>query len=205
MFRNSALPLILRHAVVSEGGLRSLLLYLDGPLPPERAVGEHGCVPLLVRLLEAKSSRAREVAAQALASLLGCPANARKVRKDDKGVARLLQLLDPSPANTAKKYAIACLLTLSAAKRCRKMMISHCAIGYLKKLSDMDVAGARKLLERLERGSLRSLFSRIRSRDDGRSGGGKGDGGWEARGARLGGEGRRDVRDLGFGGLHLFI
>ena len=28
----------LRHAVVSEGGLRSLLLYLDGPLPQEPAV-----------------------------------------------------------------------------------------------------------------------------------------------------------------------
>ncbi|RLN16242.1 hypothetical protein C2845_PM02G39680 [Panicum miliaceum] len=206
----------LRRAVVSEGGLRSLLLYLDGQLPPEsavgalrnlagavspdslvslgvlprlahvlrvgsigaqqaaaaaicrmsssaemkRAVGEHGCMPLLVRLLEAKSNAAREVAAQALASLVSWPPNAREVRKDDKGVPSLVQLLDPSPANTANKYAIACLLTLAAAKRCKKLMISHGAIGYLKKLSDMDVAGARKLLERLERGSLRSLFSR---------------------------------------------
>ncbi|CAL4928690.1 unnamed protein product [Urochloa decumbens] len=209
----------LRRAVVSEGGLRCLLVYLDGPLPPEpavgalrnlvdavspdslaslgvlprlahvlrvgpagaqraaaeaicristsssgelirRAVGEHGCLPLLVRLLEAKSGAAREVAAQALASLVGCAANAREVRKDDKAVPALVQLLDPSPANTAKKYAIACLLTLAAAKRCKKLMIAHGAIGYLKKLSDMDVAGARKLLERLERGRLRSLFSR---------------------------------------------
>ncbi|CAN6290906.1 unnamed protein product [Urochloa humidicola] len=211
----------LRRAVVSEGGLRSLLAYLDGPLPPEpavgavrnlvgavsppdslvslgvlprlahvlrvgpdgaqraaaeaicristassgggemkRAVGEHGCLPLLVRLLEAKSGAAREVAAQALASLVGCAANAREVRKDDKAVPALVQLLDPSPANTANKYAIACLLTLAAGKRCKKMMISHGAIGYLKKLSDVDVAGARKLLERLERGRLRSLFSR---------------------------------------------
>ncbi|CAN6296806.1 unnamed protein product [Urochloa humidicola] len=207
----------LRRAVVSEGGLRSLLVYLDSPLPPEpavgalrnlvgavspdtlvslgflprlahvlrvgpagaqqaaaeaicristssaemkRAVGEHGCLPLLVRLLEAKSGAAREVAAQALASLVGCPANTREVRKDDKAVPALVQLLDPSPANTAKKYAIACLLTLAAAKRCKKLMISHGAIGYLKKLSDMDVAGARKLLDRLERGRLRSLFGR---------------------------------------------
>ncbi|CAL4912221.1 unnamed protein product [Urochloa decumbens] len=125
-----------------------------------RAVGEHGCLPLLVRLLEAKSGAAREVAAQALASLVVCAANAREVRKDDKAVPALVQLLDPSPANTAKKYAIACLLTLAAAKRCKKLMIAHGAIGYLKKLSDMDVAGARKLLERLERGRLRSLFSR---------------------------------------------
>lgn len=206
----------LRRAVVSEGGLRSLLLYLDGPVPQEpavgalrnlvgavspdslvalgvlprlvhvlkvgsigaqqaaaaavcrisssaemkRAVGEHGCVALLVRLLEAKSNGAREVAAQALAALASCPANAREMKKDDKCVPSLVQLLDPSPANTAKKYAIACLLTLSGTKRCRKVMVSHGAIGYLKKLSDMDVAGAKKLHERLERGSLRSMFSR---------------------------------------------
>ncbi|XP_006649275.1 ARM REPEAT PROTEIN INTERACTING WITH ABF2 [Oryza brachyantha] len=205
-----------RRAVVSDGGLRSLLVYLDGPLPQEsavsalrnlvgavspdslvslgvlprlvhvlragsigaqqaaaaaicriststdmkRAVGEHGCVPLLVRMLEAKSNGAREVAAQAMASLVNYPPNAREVRRDDKSVPCLVQLLDPSPANTAKKYAIACLLSLAAAKRCKKLMISHGAIGYLKKLSDMDVAGAKKLLERLERGKLRSLFSR---------------------------------------------
>lgn len=40
-----------------------------------------------------------------------------------------------------------------------KRSISHGAIGYLKKLSDMEVAGARDLLERLEeRGMLRSIF-----------------------------------------------
>uniref|UniRef100_A0A0A9CQW8 Uncharacterized protein n=1 Tax=Arundo donax TaxID=35708 RepID=A0A0A9CQW8_ARUDO len=205
----------LRRAVVSEGGLRNLLLYLDGPLPQEsavsalrnlvgsvsldslvslgvlprlvhvlrvgsigaqqaaaaaicriscsgdmkRVVGEHGCMPLLVRMLEAKSNGAREVAAQAVASLVSYPPNAREVKKDEKSVPSLVQLLDPSPVNTAKKYAIACLLSLSSTKRCKKLMISHGAIGYLKKLSDMDVAGAKNLLERLERGRLRSLFS----------------------------------------------
>uniref|UniRef100_A0A0E0M9W5 DUF7032 domain-containing protein n=1 Tax=Oryza punctata TaxID=4537 RepID=A0A0E0M9W5_ORYPU len=206
----------LRRSVVSEGGLRSLLAYLDGPLPQEsavgalrnlvsaispdslvslgvlprlvhvlregsvgaqqaaaaaickvssssemkRLVGEHGCMPLLVRLLEAKSNGAREVAAQAVASLMSCPANARDIKKDEKSVPNLVQLLEPSPQNTAKKYAISCLLTLSASKRCKKLMISHGAIGYLKKLSEMDVAGAKKLLEKLERGKLRNLFSR---------------------------------------------
>ncbi|KAF0930498.1 hypothetical protein E2562_032921 [Oryza meyeriana var. granulata] len=204
----------LRRSVVSEGGLRSLLAYLDGPLPQEsavgalrnlvcaispdslvslgvlprlvhvlregsvgaqqaaaaaickissstdmkRLVGEHGCMPLLVRLLEAKSNGAREVAAQAVASLMSCPPNARDIKKDEKSVPNLVQLLEPSPQNTAKKYAISCLLTLSASKRCKKLMISHGAIGYLKKLSEMDVAGAKKLLEKLERGKLRNLF-----------------------------------------------
>ncbi|KAM0882449.1 hypothetical protein ACQ4PT_032312 [Festuca glaucescens] len=126
----------------------------------KRLVGDHGCMPLLVRLLEAKSIGAREVAAQATATLMSCPANARDVKKDEKSVPNLVQLLDPSPGNTAKKYAISCLLSLSASKRCKKLMIAHGAIGYLKKLSDMDVAGAKKLLEKLERGKLRNLFSR---------------------------------------------
>ncbi|KAM3316600.1 hypothetical protein ACQJBY_034621 [Aegilops geniculata] len=207
-----------RRAVAHDGGLRSLLLYLDAPSPQEsavralgnmvdaispdtivslgvlprlahalragsagaqqaaavaicriaaggsrdmkRLVGEHGCIPLLVRMLEAKSGGAREAAAQAVASLAaGHPGNAREVRRDERSVPGLVQLLEPSPANTARKYAIACLATLSPAKRCRKLMVSHGAIGYLKKLSDMEVAGARDLLERLEeRGRLRSIF-----------------------------------------------
>jgi HEAT repeat protein len=206
----------LRRSVVSEGGLRSLLTYLDGPLPQESAVGalrnlvnsvsvdsllslgllprlmhvlkegslgaqqaaasaicrvssssemkkligEFGCIPLLIKLLEAKSTGGREVAAQAIATLMSCPQNARVIKKDEKSVPNLVQLLDPSPLNTAKKYAIACLLMLSSSKKCKKLMISHGGIGYLKKLSEMDVAGSKKLLERLERGKLRNLFSR---------------------------------------------
>ncbi|WOK95185.1 hypothetical protein Cni_G03892 [Canna indica] len=206
----------LRRLVVSEGGIRSLLAYLDRPLPQEpaigavknligsmsmdslislgllprlvhvlkdgslgaqqaaaavickisssketkRTVGLFGCIPLLVKMLEAKSNSAREVAAQAIASLIACPQNGSEVKKDEKSMPNLVQLLNPSPQNTAKKYAVSCLLILSSSKRCKKMMISYGAIGYLKKLSDMDFPGANKLLERLERGRLKSLFGR---------------------------------------------
>ncbi|XWS46008.1 hypothetical protein CRYUN_Cryun14cG0028200 [Craigia yunnanensis] len=206
----------LRRSVISEGGIRSLLVYLDGPLPQESAVGalrnlvgsvsmevlmslgflprlvhvlksgslgaqqaaasaicrvcsssemkklvgEAGCIALLIRMLEAKSNSAREVAAQALSSLVTVSQNCREVKKDDKSVPNLVQLLDPSPQNTAKKYAVSCLAALSSSKKCKKLMISYGAIGYLKKLSEMEIPGAKKLLERLERGKLRNLFSR---------------------------------------------
>lgn len=206
----------LRRSVISEGGIRSLLAYLDGPLPQESAVGalrnlvcsasieilvplgllprlvhvlksgslgaqqaatsaicrvctsnetkkmvgEAGFVPLLVRLLEAKANGAREVAAQAISSLMTLPQNCREVKRDVKSVPNLVQLLDPSPQNSAKKYAVLCLSYLSSSKKCKKLMISYGAIGYLKKLTEMDVPGSKKLLERLERGKLRSLFSR---------------------------------------------
>ncbi|THU61382.1 hypothetical protein C4D60_Mb07t22690 [Musa balbisiana] len=204
----------LRRWVVSEGGVRSLLAYIDGPSPQEaavgalknlvcsapmdrlislgllprlvhalkdgslgaqqaaaaaickitssaeakRTVGESGCTPLLVKMLEAKSNGAREAAAQAMASLMTHPHNAREAKKEEKGVANLVRLLDPTPQNTAKKYAVACLLILSSSKRCKKMMVSHGGIGYLKKLAELDVPGARKLLDRLQRGRLRSLL-----------------------------------------------
>lgn len=206
----------LRRSVVSEGGIRSLLSYLDGPLPQESAVGalrnlvgsvsmevlvslgllprlvhvlksgslgaqqaaasaicrvcssaemkklvgEAGCIPLLVKMLEAKSNGAREVAAQAISSLMTLPQNCREVKRGDKSVPNLVQLLDPSLHNTAKKYAVSCLSLLASSKKCKKLMISYGAIGYLKKLTEMDISGAKKLLERLERGKLRSFFSR---------------------------------------------
>ncbi|KAF8380327.1 hypothetical protein HHK36_027811 [Tetracentron sinense] len=206
----------LRKSVISEGGVPSLLTYLDGPLPQESAVGalrnlvgsvsmqilvslgllprlvhvlkagslgaqqaaasticrvcsstemkrlvvEAGCIPLLVQMLEAKTNSAREIAAQAISSLVTIPQNCREIKRDEKSVPILVQLLNPSPQNTAKKYAVSCLSSLSLSKKCKKLMISYGAIGYLKKLSEMEIPGAKKLLERLERGKLRSLFSR---------------------------------------------
>lgn len=206
----------LKKAVVSEGGIRSILAYLDGPLPQESAVGalrnvvssisadsvislgilprlvhvlkngsvsarqaaasaicklscslemkrligEYDCLPSLISLLEAKANGAREAAAQAIASLMSCPQNRREVKKDERSVPNLVQLLDPSPQNTAKKYAVSCLLFMASSKKCKRTMISYGAIGYLKKLSEMDVPGGKKLLERLEKGNLRSLFNK---------------------------------------------
>ncbi|GFY90302.1 ARM repeat superfamily protein [Actinidia rufa] len=206
----------LRRTVVSEGGIQSLLAYLDGPLPQESAVGalrnlvgsislydlvslgliprlvhvlksgsvgaqqaaasavcslcssvemkklvgESGFIPLLVKMLEAKTNGAREVAAQAISMLVTLSHNRRAVKRDDKSVPNLVQLLDPSPKNTAKKYAVLCLVSISSSKKCRKVMISYGAIGYLKKMTEMDIPGAKKLLEGLERGKLRSLFVR---------------------------------------------
>ncbi|KAL6495457.1 hypothetical protein OROGR_030020 [Orobanche gracilis] len=206
----------LKRVVISEGGITSLLAYLDSPSPQEsaigvlrnvvglvptnvlisvgviprlvhvlrsgslgaqqaaasaicricgtvemkRLIGESGCIPFLVKMLEAKSNSAREVGAQAVASLMTLLRNCREVKKYDKSVTNLVALLDPSPHNATKKYAICCLGMLSTSKKCKKLMVSYGAIGYLKKLTETDTPGAKKLLERLERGRLKSFFSR---------------------------------------------
>ncbi|KAJ4892389.1 ARM repeat superfamily protein [Raphanus sativus] len=126
----------------------------------KRMIGESGCIPLLVRLLEAKGGGAREVAAQAIASLVTVPRNCREVKREEKSVASLVMLLEPSPSNSAKKYAVSCLAAVCSSRKCRKLMVSHGAVGYLKKLAEMEVPGSRKLLERIEKGRLKSFFSR---------------------------------------------
>ncbi|CAA7016941.1 unnamed protein product [Microthlaspi erraticum] len=126
----------------------------------KRMIGESGCIPLLIRMLEAKASGAREVAAQAVASLVTVPRNCREVKRDEKSVTSLVMLLEPSPGNSAKKYAVSGLAALCSSRKCKKLMVSYGAVGYLKKLSELDVPGSKKLLERIEKGKLRSFFSR---------------------------------------------
>ncbi|MFS7948010.1 putative armadillo-like helical protein [Helianthus anomalus] len=127
----------------------------------KKLVGESRCIPLLIKLLEVKAKEVREVAAQALASLMTLGCNAREVKQDARSVTNLVQLLDPSAQNTAKKYAVCCLVGLSSCKKCRKVMTSYGAIGYLKKLMEMDIIGSKKLLETLQRGKFRSLLGKI--------------------------------------------
>ncbi|GFS34904.1 ARM repeat superfamily protein [Actinidia rufa] len=175
----------LKRSVVSEGGIRSLLAYLDGPLPQESAVGalrnlissvsvdvlvSLGLIPRLVHVLRSGSLGAQQAAASAICKL--CSSSEMKKSMGESGCIPLLvkmleaktdgskKWLHKRPQNTTKKYAISCLGLLSSSKKCKKLMVSYGAIGYLKKLSEMDIPGAKKLLERLERGKLRSLFNR---------------------------------------------
>ncbi|KAG5404739.1 hypothetical protein IGI04_010858 [Brassica rapa subsp. trilocularis] len=126
----------------------------------KRMIGESGCIPLLIRMLEVKENGAREVAAQAIASLVTVPRNCREVKRDEKGVMSLVMLLEPSPSNSAKKYAVSVLAALCSSKKCKKQMVSGGAVGYLNKLSELEVPGSKKLLERIEKGKLKSFFSR---------------------------------------------
>ncbi|XP_074580812.1 uncharacterized protein LOC141837280 [Curcuma longa] len=138
----------------------SIICRISNSNETKRSIAELGCLPLLATMLEAITNTAREVAAQAIAGLISLPQNKSELKKDDKTVIVLVRLLDPNPQNTAKKYAISCLQSLSSSKRCRKLMLSYGAVGSLKKLADVDMAGAKKLLKRLERNKLRNLFIR---------------------------------------------
>ncbi|KAK9104066.1 LOW QUALITY PROTEIN: hypothetical protein Scep_020910 [Stephania cephalantha] len=123
-----------------------------------KEIGECGCIALLVRMLEAKSVEEKECAAKALASLMQFVGNRRIYRKEERGIVGTVQLLDPSIHNLDKKYPISILLSVVQSKKCRKRMIDAGACAFLPKLVEMEVGGAKKLLEGLEKFKVWGLF-----------------------------------------------
>ncbi|XP_021737404.1 armadillo segment polarity protein-like [Chenopodium quinoa] len=125
-----------------------------------REMGENGCVSALVRMLDGKAIEEKEAAAKALSSLLMCTVNRKIFRKEERGIVGTVQLLDPLTKVLDKKWPIAVLTTLIHSKKCRKQMVAAGACVYLQKLVELEIEGAKKLLDCLGRGKLWGVFAR---------------------------------------------
>ncbi|OVA17412.1 Armadillo [Macleaya cordata] len=125
-----------------------------------KEIGESGCIPPLVRMLDAKAVEEKDVSAKALSSIMQFGGNRRIFQKEERGILGTIQLLDPSIQNVDKKYPISILLSLAHLKKCRKEMVAAGACAYLQKLVEMEIEGAKKLLESLSRGKLWGVFPR---------------------------------------------
>ncbi|CAA6660009.1 unnamed protein product [Spirodela intermedia] len=138
-----------------EGDLRAVLRQQGG-----KEMGEVGCIPPLVRSLEAKSSEEKEAAARALVSLLTVSENRRIFKKEERGIPSAVQLLDPVLPNVDKKVTVELLASLSHSSKCRKRMVEAGACGFLQRLLEMEVDGAKKLLEVLGKGKIWGVLPR---------------------------------------------
>lgn len=139
----------------------SLLASLSISDGNKRAIAS--CMASLLKLMEsAKPVGLQETAAQAMVSLLAVRSNRKELVKDEKSVMRLVQMLDPKNECVAKKFPVmVAAATLSGGSLgCRKRLIASGASQHLQRLSEMDVAGAKKALQRLSGNRLRSIFSR---------------------------------------------
>ncbi|XP_024401407.1 uncharacterized protein [Physcomitrium patens] len=125
-----------------------------------RMLGEAGVIGPLVKLLDAKSNTAQEYSAQALALLLLVEENRTHFLAEDWGIVGLVLLLDTRLQEVSKQYPIAALQALSGSARCRKQMATAGACYHLRQLADMEVAGAKRLLDRLITGKFRSIITR---------------------------------------------
>ncbi|XP_071731795.1 uncharacterized protein [Rutidosis leptorrhynchoides] len=125
-----------------------------------KELGESGCIPPLIAMLDGKATEEKLAASKALSVLLICSGNRRIYRKEQKGIVSAVQLLDPSILNLDKKYPVSILTSLTHSKKCRKEMVNSGALLYLQKLVEKEVDGARKLQENIGRGKLWGVFTR---------------------------------------------
>ncbi|KZV46483.1 hypothetical protein F511_10588 [Dorcoceras hygrometricum] len=125
-----------------------------------KELGEIGCISLLVKMLDGKAVEEKEAAAKALSTLMDYAGNRRILRKEEKGIVSVVILLDPSVQNFDKKYLLSTLALLVHSKKCRKQMVAAHAGVYLQKLVDLDVEGAKNLVDSLGRGKLWGVFSK---------------------------------------------
>lgn len=79
---------------------------------------------------------------------------------EDWGIVGLVLQLETRFNEVGKQFPIAALQALSGISKCRKQMITSGACFHLRQLVDMEVHGARRLLDRLEGGKLRSIISK---------------------------------------------
>ncbi|KAG6476757.1 ARMADILLO BTB ARABIDOPSIS PROTEIN 1-like [Zingiber officinale] len=176
LVRNLACFRYIAEAIAASGFLLRVTSALESSRPGARteaamAVAElssvfgrarkefEGAVTPLVRMLEAKSMEEKEVAAKVVASLMSFPVYQRLLRKEEKGIVNIVQLLDHSVL-VDKKFPISILVSISKSRKCRKQMVAAGACGYLQKLAIMEVDRAKKLLEDLGRGKILGVFPR---------------------------------------------
>ncbi|KAI3457356.1 hypothetical protein Pfo_014019 [Paulownia fortunei] len=122
-----------------------------------------GCMGSLVKVMESvKPDGMQEVAAKALVSLLSVKSNRKELVRDEKSLMRLVQMLDPKNEVVSKKFPVAVVAAIMAggSKGCRKKLVAAGVYGHLQRLAEVDVAGAKKALQRLSGNRLTSIFSR---------------------------------------------
>ncbi|KAL2245847.1 UNVERIFIED_CONTAM: hypothetical protein Sindi_2852900 [Sesamum indicum] len=122
-----------------------------------------GCMGSLLKLMESvKPDGMQEVATKALVSLLSVKANRKELVREEKNLMRLVQMLDPKNDLVSEKFPVAVVAAIMAggSQGCRKKLMAAGVYGHLQRLAEMDVAGAKKALQRLSGNRLTSIFSR---------------------------------------------
>ncbi|KAI3708122.1 hypothetical protein L2E82_37194 [Cichorium intybus] len=122
-----------------------------------------GCMGSLVKLMDSmKPVGLQEAAMQALTSLLTVKQNRNYFAKDEKSLMRLVHMLDPLTESVPKKFPVAVVYALmtDGSNTCRRKLIEAGANSYLQRLSEMEVVGAKKALQRLSGSRFKSIFSR---------------------------------------------
>lgn len=131
----------------------------------KKAMGDAGLMSELVRfLLEAKSFEVREMAAQALHSMVLVHRNRRRFVQEDRNIGLLLQLLDPEDhhGNSGnRKLLLSTLMSLTNSNSGRKQIVNSSYLKNIEKLAEAQVSDAKRIVKKLSTNKFRSMLSGI--------------------------------------------
>ncbi|XP_050368254.1 uncharacterized protein LOC126786464 [Argentina anserina] len=153
----------LRNGEVSsqELALKVAIRLCDASEEAKKAMGDANFMTELVKFLDSKSYEVREMAAEALSSMVLNPKNRKRFVQDDRNIGLLLQRFDPDQLGNAgnKKFLFSILMSLTSCNSGRRK-IAHS--GYLKnieKLAEAEVSDAKRLVKKLSTNRFRSMLS----------------------------------------------
>nr|CAD1841222.1 unnamed protein product [Ananas comosus var. bracteatus] len=128
----------------------------------KKAMGDAGFMPELVRMLDVSSSHVREMAAEALCSIISVQRNRRRFIQDEHNVSRILQLLKPEEEKSAtKKFLLSVLMYITDSNSGRRKIMSSDYVKHLEKLAEFNVSDAKKIVKKLAGSRIRSMFNGI--------------------------------------------
>ncbi|GAA0154746.1 hypothetical protein LIER_12640 [Lithospermum erythrorhizon] len=145
-----------------------MLQHISASLLSKLSIGEVnkravcGCMGSLVKLMElAKPDSLQEVAANALVSLLTVRSNRKNLVKDEKSMMRLVHMLDPGSELVSKKFPVAVMAAIMAggSQSCRKRLLAAGVNAHLQRLSEMEVSGAKKAMQKLSVNRIKNIFT----------------------------------------------
>ncbi|PRQ28736.1 hypothetical protein RchiOBHm_Chr5g0006221 [Rosa chinensis] len=155
----------LRNGEVSsqELALKVAIRLCEASEEAKKAMGDANFMTELVKFLDSKSFEVREMAAEALSSMVLNPKNRKRFVQDDRNIRLLLQRFDPDQLGNAgnKKFLFSILMSLTSCNSGRRK-IAHS--GYLKnieKLAEAEVSDAKRLVKKLSTNRFRSMLSGI--------------------------------------------
>nr|XP_043623825.1 protein CELLULOSE SYNTHASE INTERACTIVE 1 [Erigeron canadensis] len=127
----------------------------------KRLIG--GCMGAIMKLMEFdKPVGLQDSGLKLLVSLLTVKCNRKEFVKDDKIMMRLITMMDPVNDAVSKNIPVTIVNSLMAggSNGCRKRLVDAGTQGYLQRLNEMEVAGAKKALHRLSGNRLKNIFTR---------------------------------------------
>ena len=151
------------EALIQELALKVAFRFCETSEEAKKALGDACFMAELVKFLNAKSFEVREMAAEALSSMVMVAKNRKRFVQDDRNISLLLQLLDPGEGNSGnKKLLISILMSLTSCNSGRKKIVSSGYAKNIERLAEAEVSSdAKRLVRKLSTNRFRSMLNGI--------------------------------------------